>query len=66
MFRQTLPPEPDEDPGAFPGEELLVDGTGTPKLRLWQRLPLAARPQGEHDALEDAPRGQEFPPAGLR
>lgn len=60
---EALPPEPDEDPGALPGEEVCVDGTGAPELSLGQRLPLALRPQGVHDALEDAPRLQGFPPA---
>ena len=63
IFRQALSPEPDEDPGALPGEEVFVDGTGTPEPFLRQRLPLAPRPQGVHDALEDAPRLQGLPPA---
>ena len=34
IFRQALSPEPDEDPGALPGEEVLVNGTGAPELFL--------------------------------
>lgn len=62
VFRQALPPEPDEDPGALPGEEVFVDGTGTAELGLGQCLPLAARPQGIDNAFEDAPGVQGFPP----
>ena len=63
VFRQALSPQSDEDPGALPGEEVFVDGAGTPELHLGQRLPLTACAQHIHNALEDAPGVQRFPPA---